>query len=104
MNSILTKAQIKHFSHLVKDTEGRIPQQIDLIANELIGIQGNPRPDRELTFLKRVWDEMGLEHYCQIEDEISALESLQQQAGFLLGYYTAKHPEWLLFDQPDKGE
>lgn len=104
MSSILTQAQIKHFSHLASDPHGLIAQQIDLIADELIETRGNGGADRKLTFLERVRNEMGLEHYCRIEDEISALESLQQQAGFLLGYYTAKHPEWLLFEQQDRGE
>lgn len=103
MSSILSKAQIKHFSHLVKDTQGRIDEQLALIADELVAIQ-DYSPDRSLTFLDEVREKLGDDVAGPIEAEISALESLQQQAGFLLGYYTAKHPEWLLFEQPDRGE
>lgn len=106
MKSILSNAQIAHFTPWLSDDEGRIAEQLELIAKEIRVMQERrgvdfSRLDDLDNMLQQVRTKMGDRFVVQLSDAFADESALCQDAGFLLGYYTAKHPEWLIFRQDD---
>ena len=98
MQSILSKSGMSNL-HLIFEADGKIDEEIALIVKEVEAhytAQGCEFVEFE-TYLEPIRRKLGDKFAATLGGEISSQMLNHEIAAFALGYYTAKCPEWLVF-------
>jgi hypothetical protein len=102
MRSILSNAQIAHFSLFMRDEHHQIGEQIELVIEEIkaICIERGEEFIDDGPLRDKVTQRLG----AALEEKLFRAQveqiGLYTEAAFAIGWYSAKHPEWLFFREP----
>lgn len=106
MPSILSKSGMNNLPLVMADHDNRIGAQIELIVEELkahYSRRGIEHDDPNV-MMEQVASKLGSKFEGKLFGDWIGMQNLHAAAAFALGYYTAKYPEWLMFEAHSMGE